>query len=301
LIYLNQSGFNLGQPKRFTAPTLADGTRFEVKPAAGGVALYAGAIAGHVGDFSAFNPTGTGDYVVTAGGQTSVPFGIGPWWLERVTYQGAVDFMVDSRHYVGNDRTPCGGSFGWRDDHHFGWELHTLVPQYLSNPSAYERMPRQIRYEKPTKPGLWGALTPYKEEAPDLVKLIHWGADVIVSQQLGHEHLKAQLAYFLYAWPVLEPWLPRQNYDAVRDYAFRTWGEKAADRKYPYDESTDHDLLALKTKVGSTKGALPPGFSVEPNLLMYEVAKRERRPDAETVLPGRAQAGGVDDREPRLG
>lgn len=281
LIYLNQSGFNLGQPKRFTAPTLADGTRFEVKPAAGGVALYAGAIAGHVGDFSAFNPTGTGDYMVTAGGQTSVPFGIGPWWLERVTYQGAVDFMVDSRHYVGNDRSPCGGSFGWRDDHHFGWELHTLVPQYLSNPSAYERMPRQIRYEKPTKPGLWGALTPYKEEAPDLVKLIHWGADVIVSQQLGHEHLKAQLAYFLYAWPVLEPWLPRQNYDAVRDYAFRTWGEKAADRKYPYDESTDHDLLALKTKVGSTKGALPPGFSVEPNLLMYEVAKRERRPDAE--------------------
>ena len=34
-------------------------------------------------------------------------------------------------------------------------------------------------------------------------------------------------------------------------------------------------------KVGSTKGSLPPGFSIEPNLLLYEVAKREERADAE--------------------
>lgn len=281
LIYLNQSGFNLGKPKRFTAPTLADGTKFAVVPADGGAALFQGAVTGHVGDFSAFNPADRREYVVEAGGLKSVPFRVGPWWLERITYQGAVDFMIDSRHYVGNDRAVCGGSFGWRDDHHFGWELHTLVPQYLANPSAYERMPRQIRYEKPSKPGLWGALEPYKDEAPDIVKLIHWGADVIVSQRLEHEHLKAQLAYFLYAWPVLEPWLPQQNYAAVRDYAVKVWSQKTADRKYPYDESPEHDLLALKTKLGSTKGCLPPGFSVEPNLLMHEAAKREGRTDAD--------------------
>ncbi len=283
-IYLNQSGFNRGQPKRFTAPTLADGTKFAVKQV-GGTVVHGGEIRGHLGDFSAFDPAGgTNEYVVEAGGLRSVPFRIGTWWLERVSYQGAVDFMVDSRHYVGNDRTPCGGSYGWRDDHHFGWELHTLVPQYLSNPSAYERLPRQVRYEKTSKPGLWGALEPYRDEAPDVVKLIHWGADVIVAQQLGHEHLKAQLAYFLYAWPVLEPWLPRQNYEAVRDYAFATWTNAAADRKYPYDESEGHDLLALKTKVGTTKGALPPGFSIEPNLMMYAVARREGRADAERYL-----------------
>jgi hypothetical protein len=189
--------------------------------------------------------------------------------------------MIDSRHYVGNWRPPCRGSFAWRDDHHFGWELHTLVPQYLANPSAYERMPRQITYEAPQDPKLWGRLTPYREDIPDLIKLIHWGADVIVTQQVRHEHLKAQLAYFLYAWPWLQAYLPEQNYAVVRDYAFSVWTNPTKDRDYPYDESPEHDLLALKTKIGSTKGCYPPGFSVEPNLLLYVVAKREGRPDAE--------------------
>ncbi len=280
-LYLNQSGFNLSKPKRFTAPTLADGTKFIVRPAKGGSALAQGTLKDHIGDFTSFDPEGADEFVVEAGGLVSVPFRIGQWWLERVSYQGAVDFMIDSRHYVGNDTQVCRGSFGWRDDHHFGWELHTLVPQYLSNPSAYERMPRQVRYVKPSDPKLWGALEPPAQNAPDLVRLIHWGADVIVTQKLGHEHLKAQLAYFLYAWPALEAWLPAQNYKVVRDYAFATWAAPESDRTYPYDESVDHNLLALKTKIGTTKGCLPPGFSVQPNLMMFEVAKREKRPDAD--------------------
>lgn len=280
-IYLNQSGFNLGKPKRFTAPTLTDGTAFIVRPAKGTEALFKGTLKNHIGDFSPFNPEGEAEYVVEAGGISSVPFRIGPFWLERVTYQNAVNFMIDSRHYVGNDRNVCRGSFGWRDDHHFGWELHTLVPQYLSNPSAYERMPRQVNYEKPKNPKLWGALEPYSDDAPDIIKLIHWGADVIVTQKLGHEHLKAQLAYFLYAWPILKPYLPEQNYQIVRDYAFETWTKPNKDRSYPYDESPENNLLELKTRLGSTKGSLPPGFSVEPNLMMHEVAKRENRPDSD--------------------
>lgn len=283
-IYLNQSGFNLGKPKRFTAPTLADGTPFIVRPAKGGTALHKGVVKNHIGDFSEFNPEGSLEYVVEAGGITSVPFGVGPFWMERVSYQDAVDFMIDSRHFVGNDRNVCRGSFGWRDDHHFGWELHTLVPQWISNPSAYERMPRQVTYEKPKDAKLWGALEPYDNDAPDIVKLIHWGADVIVTQKLAHEHLKAQLAYFLYAWPVLKDHLPEQNYQVVLDYAFRTWADPKSDHTYPYDESSEHNLLAVKTRIGSTKGSLPPGFSVEPNLLMHEVAKREKRADANLYL-----------------
>ncbi len=280
-IYLNQSGFNLGKPKRFTAPTLVDGTAFIVRPAKGGAPLAKGTIKNHIGDFSSFDPAGDAEYVVEAGGITSVPFRIGPFWLERISYQDAMDFMIDSRHHVGNDRAVCQGSFGWRDDHHFSWVLHSLVPQYLSNPSAYERMPRQVKYEAPKDKTLWGALEPYSEDAPDIVKLIHWGADVIVTQNLAHEHLKAQLAYFLYAWPMLKAYLPEQNYQVVHDYAFRTWAEPDKDRSYPYDESPEHNLLALKTKIGSTKGELPPGFSVEPNLMMHEVAKRENRPDVD--------------------
>lgn len=281
LIYLNQSGFNIGKPKRFSAPMLADGTPFQVRAASGGAALFEGKIQSGIGDFTPFDNLTEIEYVVQATEHVSVPFRIGHYWLERVSYQNAVNFMIDSRHYVGNDRNKCGGSFGWRDDHHFGWELHTLVPQYLSNPSAYERMPSQVKYEKPSDPKLWGALEPYKEEAPDIVKLIHWGADVIVTQKLGHELLKSQLAYFLYAWPTLEKYLPAQNYEVVSNYAFSTWAVAKKDRSYPYDESPEHNLFALKKKIGSTKGCLPPGFSVQPNLMMYEVAKRMKRADAE--------------------
>ena len=283
-VYLNQSGFNAGKAKRFTAPTLPDGSAFVVRPAAGGAPLLEGTIRGGIGDFTAFEPGDAREYVVAAGSHTSVPFRVGPWWIERVTYQRSIDFMVDSRHYVGNVRELCVGSYGWRDDHHFGWELHALVPQYLSNPSAYDRMPHQVTYEAPADRTRWGALDRYDERAPDIVKLIHWGADVIVTQGLTHETLKSQLAYFLYAWPVLKAYLPAQNYDAVRDYAFAKWTLTDADRKYPYDESDDHNLLALKTRVGTTKGAYPPGFSIEPNILMYEVAKREGRADAERYL-----------------
>jgi hypothetical protein len=285
-LFLNQSGFSAGEPKRFTAPGLADGTRFEVRPAGAtaGAAVFAGEIRGQAGDFSAFEPGDARDYVIAAGGRVSVPFRVGQWWLERVTYQGAVDFMIDSRHYVGNERAVCRGSYGWRDDHHFGWQLHTLVPQWISNPSAYARMPRQVAYEAPADPKLWGKLEPPRPEAPDLVKLIHWGADIIVTQGTTHELMKSQLAYFLYAWPALADYLPEQNYRVVRDFAFSVWGQAKADHKYPYDESPEHDLFALKTRLGGTKGAYPPGFSVQPNLLMHEVAKREGRADAGRYL-----------------
>jgi len=279
-IYLNQSGFNLGKPKRFTAPTLPDGTSFQVLNKVTGKAVYEGTIERHLGDFSNCNPESSDEFVVRVGGLVSFPFRIGHGWLERVTYQNAVDFMIDSRHYVGTYKRPCVGSFGWRDDHHFAFELRTLVPQYLSNPVAYQRMPSQVTYPE-SQAGLWGALEPYKEDAPDVVKLIHWGADVTVTRKLTHEFLKGELAYFLYAWPWLKRWLPEQNYQAVLQYALSTWEQPKADRKYPYDRSPEHNLFALKTRLGTTKGELPPGHSVMPNLLMYEVARRDKLPDAE--------------------
>lgn len=284
LVFLNQTGFNTGAPKRFTAPLAEDGAPFEILPATGGEPVFTGTIHDHLGDFTAFEPRDNQDYIVQVGENRSVPFQVGDWLLERTTYQPAIDFMIDSRHYVGNDRNVCGGSFGWRDDHHFGWELHTLVPQWLSNPDAYKAMPRQIIYEPPTDPKLWGRLEPPHEDAPDIIKLIHWGADIIVTQGTTHELMKSQLAYFLYAWPWMKEYLPVQNYEVVRDFAFSKWTDRTADQQYPYDESPEHDLLALKTKIGNTKGTYPPGFSIEPNLLMYEVAKREGRDDAKTYL-----------------
>ncbi|WP_309379813.1 discoidin domain-containing protein [Cerasicoccus frondis] len=280
-IYLNQSGFNRGKPKRFTAPLAEKGASFWITENGQETVLYRGELQEQWGDFSDFEPEGDAEYVVHIGAEKSVPFRIGNWWLERVSYQGMVDFMVDSRHYVGNHRGVCIGSFAWRDDHHFGYELNSLVPMLLSNPDAYTRMAKQVTYESP-RDGLWGALEPYDPEAPDLVKLIHWGADVIVTQQLKHMMLKEQLAYFLYAWPLLKEWLPQQNYDVVKAYALGAWTEEEIDRQYRYDETEEnHNLLEVKRQIGTTKGANPPGHSILPNLLMYTVALRDGDPAAE--------------------
>lgn len=289
-LLLNQSGFNSGAPKRFTAPTLKDGESFTIrattdKKQGSGDVLFKGVLNKQIGDFTDFNPSDDREYVVECGGLTSVPFRIGYWWLERVTYQNAVNFMIDARHYVGNERAVCRGSFGWRDDHHFGWELNTLVPQYLSNPSAYDRMPKQIKYEKPADPKLWGKLEPYTDDIPDQIKMIHWGADVIVTQGLTHEYLKSSLAYFLYAWDLcLKDFLPQQNYEVVKAYALKVWEEDSVDHNYPYDSCKGHNLFAVKTGVGSTKGERPSGYTIEPNVMMYEVAKREKLPSAEKFM-----------------
>jgi len=283
-IYINQSGFNIGKPKRFTAPLIDDGVEFKIIEVGQNEALFKGKIQKNIGDFTAFEPVSNKEYVIVADTFKSFPFRIGQWWIERVTYQNAMNFMIDSRHYVGNYTKKCSGTYSWRDDSHFGWELHTLVPQFLSHPEAYLRMPKQVKYQTPTDTTLWGKMKPYDESAPDIVKLIHWGADVIVSQKLTHEHFKGQLAYFLYAWPSIKQWLPQQNYDVVKDFALKIWQLDTLDQKYAYNESVGHNMLALKTKVGSTKGALPPGASIIPNLMMYEVAKRDKMKDADVYF-----------------
>ena len=284
-IYLNQSGFNLGKPKRFTAPRAADGTLFTVCRSGDDAPLFRGRIDRQIGDFTPFDPAGSEDYVVRAGDETSVPFRIGRCWLERVTYRGSVDFMADARHHVGTYAQPCRGSFGWRDDHQFSFELHGLVAQYLANPSAYERMEATMPPLPPGDGSRWGRLEPCPTTAPDIVRLIHWGADVIVTQRLDHMLLKEQLAFFLHAWPVLRRWLPAQNRDVVLDYVREVWTKPTIEQPYPYDTIREnHDLLALKTEIGTTKGENPPGHAILPNLLMHEVALRDGLPDAERYL-----------------
>lgn len=284
-IYLNQSGFNRGKPKRFTAPRIADGTPFTVCRSGDTTPLFRGVIAAAVGDFTPFDTDDAEEYVVRVGGKASVPFRVGRFWLERVTYRGSVDFMADARHHVGTYTRPCRGSFGWRDDHQFSFELHGLVAQYLANPSAYDRMDRTVAPVPPGDDVRWGALEPCPAEAPDIVRLIHWGADTIVTQRLDHMLLKEQLAFFLHAWPALSRWLPDQNRAVVLAYVREVWAKPTVAEPYPYDTiREDHDLFETKTEIGTTKGENPPGHSILPNLLMHEVARREGLPEADRHL-----------------
>lgn len=287
-LLVNQSGYNLGRPKRFTAPGVADETPFLIQEKGSGQVVFSGLIEGEKGDFSEFDPKSTSEYLVVSGDKTSFPFRIGPYWLERVTYRNMVDFMLDARHYVGNvdDIRPI--SFAWRDGDFFNWSMQSLVAMYLSNPEAYERMEITSRYVPnesfPEKyQGLWEDLTPFGPNTPDIIQLIHWDADVKVSQKLDHEMQKAELAHFLYAWPYIKKWLPKQNFDRVYEYARSVWEKREVSEHSlsQYNKSPEHNLLSLKTQLGTTKGEMPPGFSVIPNLMMYEVSKRQKEPDAD--------------------
>jgi hypothetical protein len=287
-ILVNQSGYNLGKPKRFSAPEILEKTPFQVLRKSDRKVVFTGTIENGLGDFSEFNPESQEEFLITANEQESFPFRIGPYWLERVTYRNMVDFMIGARHYVGTTNLIRPISFEWRDGDFFNWALQGMVAMYLSNPEAFERMEKTVSYVPNSAfsseyKGLWGALEPYREDAPDIVKLIHWDADVKFSQGLEHEMQKAELAHFLYAWPYLNKWLPQQNFDRVYAYAREKWGKTTVNPKSTsqYDLSPEHDLLALKTQMGTTKGEMPPGYSVIPNLMMYEVAKRKGERDAE--------------------
>lgn len=286
-VILNQSGFNRGAPKRFTVPDVADGTVFEVKNVRTGTVEFAGRITGQIGDFSSFNPATRDEYVVMVGEGSSFPFRIGPWWMERVSYRNSLEFMAGARHYIGTTQEIRTYSWEWRDGDFFNWAMQTLVAQYLSNPAAYDRMERTLDYVPNASfpadyQGLWGRLDPPAEDAPDIVKLIHWDADVKLSQLLEHEHQKAELAHFLHAFPFLSRWLPEQNFEVVYAYLRDVWEKPTVrpDSTTKYDLSEGHDLLAVKTKMGTNKGELPPGASVMPNLMMYEAARSRGEADA---------------------
>lgn len=287
-ILVNQSGYNLGRPKGFAAPNLADKSSFEIIQAKDRKILYSGIIENGKGYFSNFNPISSEEFIIVSGQEESFPFRIGPYWLERVTYRNMVDFMIGARHYVGTTELIRPLSFEWRDGDFFNWALQGMVAMYLANPVAFERMDKTVTYiansDFPSEyKGLWGRLEPYQKDAPDIIKLIHWDADVKISQGLEHEMQKAELAHFLYAWPYLKQWLPQQNFDIIYDYLTGIWEKPTVkpSSTSQYDLSPEHDLLALKTQMGTTKGEMPPGYAVIPNLMMYEVAKARGEKDAE--------------------
>ncbi|MFD0662548.1 golvesin C-terminal-like domain-containing protein [Thermocatellispora tengchongensis] len=289
-VLVNQSGYDLTGPKRFTAPRATDGDTFTITREGSAEVLFRGTVKGGVGDFTGFRPAGAGPYVVTVTGDlgtgTSHPFGIGPYWTYRVSIQRAVDFMVQSRCAHGDATKlvftdPAGnhcnrGNTGvaWRDDHQFSFTLQSLIELYLSNPDAFTRSPGTGRYD-----GLAISTTP---DAPEIVKLINWGVDLYLQGKVNHTLLKEQLAWFVHAYPHLSKWIPREQYVKARDHLVANWSNPARDRWNWYDIPHSADLFQTYTIIGTGKGQFPPGHSIVPNLMMYDVARRDGLPD-----PGR--------------
>lgn len=293
-VFVNQSGYDRHWPKRFTAPRAEHGAPFYITREGEAERLHQGTISGHVGDFTDFRPEDTGPYVITVEGEagtgTSVPFNVGPYWMERVSYRPAIDFMVDSRCWWGDAReyTPtddhpgCTRGIGWRDGMQYSFEVPTLIEMYLANPSAFtvDRMPVQGAY--------LGLREELPEDTPEIVRLIYWGVDLYLRGEVDHAMIKEQLAYFVYAYPYLSEYIPQNVYEEARAYVFARWGDSAFERweddvfgfgPFWIVEHTA-DLFQTYTQVGTGKGQFPPGHSVIPNLMMYEVALREGRDDA---------------------
>ncbi|PPL00488.1 hypothetical protein [Parapedobacter indicus] len=285
-VMVNQTGYNTLGAKRFTAPLAVDGTSFKVVDSTDAV-VFSGTIAKGVGDFSNFRPDIPGPYWVEVRGDDlgrSFPFRIEPYLMERASYFPAMAFMADTRCWYGNadEYTPTEAGPGcpflgvaWRDSHQFSFELPVLISMYFANPQAFsrDRMPEQSLYR--------GLREDLPAETPEIVKMIYWAVDIYLKGEVNHTLLKSQLAWFVYAWPHLSEYIPRRVYDEAVAYLFPIWGNSEKGRWHWHDIDHSADLFQTYTILGSGKGQFPPGFSIIPNLMMYEVAKRENRKDAD--------------------
>lgn len=327
-VALNQVGFETAGPKRFTAPKAPDGTKFSIRAAGGGEPLFTGEIQKNIGDFSAFKPDDAkGHFVVEVQGPEGAPIASDPFLVRPELYreqfwQPAVDFLIDARSAVGTHPSAYGGC-PWRDGTYYDAILPALTLFYLADPKLVEAMPRQIDWQADKKrvtapdfkfddkdPGAKGfmdsvrayyELEPPAADAPDVVKLIHWGAGFYLvnpstqdpsgdpDKKKIHAQTVEQLAYVVWAWPVLKQWLPQSFYDQARDFVFANWSPSLEISPWwdPKTYLTPEDLKEGNPMGGLLhpyKGRHAPGHSIVPNLLLHEVAKREGRDDAATYL-----------------
>lgn len=337
-IALNQVGFESGRPKRFTAPLSPDDTAFGVRGKGGAEVLHRGVVRGGVGDFSDFRESGEFVIELTGGDLgpgSSDPFVIEPDLWQDYFWQPAVDFLIDSRSVVGTHPSAYGGS-PWRDGTYYDAIIPSLVMLHRSDPRRVAAMPRQIDWEADKKrvldpafkfdaknPGSEGVmdavrkyyteLDPPAADAPDVVKLIHWGAGYYLCHPATkdpsgdpdprqiHSQTVEQIAFVVWAWPEFKQWLPDSFYERCRSFCEANWSRSFEVDKW-WDPATylTVEQLAGKNPTGGLlhpyKGRHAPGHSIVPNLLMYEVAKRDGRPDPGRYLKAAvAQAAWVVD------
>ena len=285
-VIVNQLGYDIGRSKRATAANIPGGTPFQVINAETGQVDYTGtveeayggegdsAVTGGIIDFTELEPDETTTYYITCYGADSYQFQIGKNLMYQSTVQQALQFMEETRQ---DYRVGASTGYAWRDSHQFSFELNSLVLQYMANPAAYDNLTGGI---SDADQCVYPELRTQGEDEPDIVWLIKFGAmryyDLGANQKVKlHILIKEQLAYFLYVYPYISKWVDREFYENVRDYTIAQWGVNSCNKQwYPVD-NTNHDLYALQTAFGGLKGSQPPGHSIIPNLMMYEVALRD--------------------------
>lgn len=329
-IAVNQVGYPTDWPKRFTAPLSEDGTTFTIHHQGESKVLYQGTIQGGIGEFTDFQPIDSEThYTIQLSGGSLQPNESDPFLIRKNLYreqflQPAVDFFIDTRSVVGTHPSAFGGC-PWRDGTYYDAILPSLVLFYMAHKNDIEAMPKQIDWAndkaRVTAPDFqfdpkhsgpidvmervkrYYEFEPPAEDAPDVVKLIHWGAGFYLTNPetkdpsgdpLGlkvHSQTIEQMAYVVWAWPLLKEWLPQSFYEQCRDLCFEHWESMGAlEIPEKWHMSTYQDDFGdgkdnpWKGRMHPYKGRHAPGHSIVPNLLMHEVALRENRPDAEVYL-----------------
>ncbi len=297
----NQIAYNIGAPKGFTVPTAKSNLEFTIVEKGGNKVLYRGKLEGCKGNFTQFNPKKRGvEYVIKVEGDglpagESYPFEIGKGAIQRMSYSPAVDFMSDVRSIVGTHNSAFGGT-PWRDGTYYTYELPSMVMLYLSNPSHFNEMPITLDWQAdslkvvnpdlrcvkshndrdalPTAQSYYTLLQrPMRDDVPDIIQNIRFAAgwyllDPVTFDPSGdasgekmHPETVEQLAFFLYGYPAMREYISEEFYRLVLNATLRWWGSVG--------------LYDVITRVGTGKGRDCPGHSIMPNLMMYEVAKRE--------------------------
>ena len=331
VILLNQIGFDSAMPKRFTAPISQNGADFYVRALDDEKPLFKGKVVNGMGDFSAFvPPEGSDDnreYVIVIDGDADLksgvsdPFKVMPDFYKKMFWQRAVDFLIDSRSVIGTHPSAYGGC-PWRDGTYYDFIVPSLVLFYLSDPAMVESMPRQIDYDAEKKRVLdekfgyvqinpqggtleilkvardyFNKITPPAKDAPDVVKMIHWGLAFYTLNPSTkdparddlprriHSQTLEQMVYALWAWPKLSKWIDKSLYDAALKVVFDNWKESGALDVDPYwAEDSYNSYMQSFSCQHPIKGRHAAGHSIVPNLLMYELAKREGKPNPQQYL-----------------
>ncbi len=306
-VCVNQVAYNRDAPKFFTVPTAKSDLRFQLVEQASGKRRFSGRLHRGKGDFSAFRPEDDSvEYCIVVRGDgleegRSYPFRIAPRAIQQASYEPAVLFMNDVRSLVGTHPS-CYGGTPWRDGTYYTYELPSMVLLYLSDKRYFDGMEvtqswardraRLLSpdFRKTKDPNDRDALTtlegyytllpkPVREDVPDLIQDIRFAAgwyllDPITYDPSGdpvgermHAQTIEQFAYFLYAYPAMSEYVSREFYDLILQATLRWWSRAG--------------LFQVIERVGSGKGRECPGHSIMPNLLMYEVAKREGVSDPE--------------------
>lgn len=273
-VLVNQIGYDIGGIKRATVTNTEDGTEYFVKRADNDETVYTGEINSGIADFSSFDPDLDTEYYIECSGARSYNFAIEKNLYQQRSVPVALEFMEYSR----NDAwLPGKTSIAWRDSHQFSFELPTMVMQYMANPALFENMERDIYKIEETQ---FEDLRAQNE--PDIIWLMKYGMewyynDNTVTGHNLHPLIKEQVAYFLYIYPYIKDYVKEEEYIKYRDWLIGIWGNSDSSNSLSYYavSGEKYNLFEVQTAVGQIKGSFPPGHSIAPNLMMYEVLKRD--------------------------